>query len=73
MKEFWNRIVTKDLSIIDSSLNICFGTGVRAISGPPEMGTPGPRIARDIRTGVPEISSDMGAEGPRNAGDMGIL
>ena len=39
------------------------------------MGTPGPRIARDsdTGTGVPEISSDMGPEGPRNAGDTGIL
>ena len=48
-------------------------TGVRTITGPPEMGTPAPHITSDMGTGVPEISSDMGTKGPRNAGDMGIL
>ncbi len=48
-------------------------TGVRAILGPPKMGTPGPHITRDMGTGVPEISSDMGTEGPQSAGGMEIL
>ena len=38
-------------------------SGVRAISGPPEMGPPRPHIARDMGTGGGEISSDMGTGG----------
>ena len=35
-------------------------TGVRAIRGPPKMGGPGPRNARDVGTGGPEIASVIG-------------
>ena len=38
-------------------------TGVRAIRGPPKMGPPGPRNARDVGTGGPEIAGVIGTWG----------
>ena len=47
--------------------------GVRAIRGPPKMGPPSPRNARDVGTGRPEIASVIGTWGALNSGAMGIL